>query len=669
MEKPSLLRRIKLFFIGEARNPLDQSIFHNISLVAFFAWVGLGADGISSSCYGPAEAFAALGKHHYLGLIIAAATALTIYVISETYNQVSDLFPSGGGGYVVASHLINPTVGMAAGCALLIDYALTITISIAAGADAVFSFLPPEWIIYKLWFALATVVFMIILNLRGVKESITILMPIFLVFIFSHAIILVYAVVANLFDFPSLIQSTAVDLRASVAEVGVFGVILMLVRSYSLGAGTYTGIEAVSTGMPLMREPKVKTAKQTMRYMVISLSLLVMGLMIAYTFYQIEPVFGRTLNAVLFDKIAGGWPGGYLFVFILLISEAAILFVAAQTGFLGGPRMLANMAADRWAPKRFSLLSDRLVTINGIFIMGIGALLLMVLTNASVGFLVVLYSINVFIDFASAQTGLVRHWWHSRQTISSWKPKIAVAGFGLLLTIFILISVTTIKFNEGGWITLLITGSLFLLMLLIKFNYNSQESQIKKLEPLVDEVEASQPVRQIPVQPNKELEFDPHEKTAVVLVKDFTGIGLKTVFAIFNQFGPVFKNFVFVQVGLIDAAALRGSADVDKVKKKVQNEVGRYVNLMRRHGYHAEGLSLFGIDTVEEVSKMAHQLKETYQNSTFFGGQIVFAKNSLIAKLLHNYTLFSVQERLHKEGIPLFILPIEAGFKGLKTGH
>jgi amino acid transporter len=660
MEKPSFLTRIKLFFIGEARNPLDQSIFHNISLIAFFAWVGLGADGLSSSCYGPPEAFMALSQHPYLAILVALLTTVTIVIISESYNQIIEQFPTGGGGYMVASQLLSPRLGMLSGCALLIDYILTITLSIASGADALFSFLPPALLEFKLAFAVFLLFVLIVLNLRGVKESVTVLMPIFLVFVFTHAFVILYALLTHAFGLPEIARSTVLDIKSSVSEVGWIGMFILVMRAYSLGAGTYTGIEAVSNGLPMLRDPKVKTGKETMKYMVISLASVVFGLMLCYTIFKVQPQAGKTLNAVLFGQITSNWGvWGYSFVLITLISEAAILFVASQTGFLGGPRVLANMAADHWVPKRFALLSDRLVSMNGIVIMGVGAMVLMIASNGSVGFLVVLYSINVFITFFLAQLGMVRHWWSSRQVVSSWKQKISVVGTGLLLTGFILVSVTLIKFHEGGWITLFITGVLVLIMFIIKANYDSHTVLIKRLEPLVDEVESSQPVKYLPVQVLKDAKFDPAEKTAVIMVKDFTGIGLKTVFAIFNQFGPVFKNFVFVQVGLIDAAALRGSADVDKVKKKVQNEVGRYVNLMRRHGYHAEGIGLFGIDTVEEVAKAAHKLKETYPNSTFFGGQIVFPKNSIIAKLLHNYTLFSVQERLHREGIPLFILPIE----------
>ena len=150
--KPSVGRRVKTLLIGSAISPHDQNVFHKLSLIAFFAWVGLGADGLSSSCYGPPEAFLALRSHPHLSIFVALATAVTVFVISTSYSQIIELFPTGGGGYLVASKLLSPTVGMVSGCALLIDYVLTITISIASGADALFSFLPSAWLAYKLEF-------------------------------------------------------------------------------------------------------------------------------------------------------------------------------------------------------------------------------------------------------------------------------------------------------------------------------------------------------------------------------------------------------------------------------------------------------------------------------------------------------------------------------------
>src|SRR5438552_5261797 len=159
--------------IGQRRDVTDPGLFHNLSLVAFLAWVGLGSDGLSSSCYGPEEAFLALGPHTFLALVLALLMALTVFVISASYSQLIELFPTGGGGYLVATKLLGRYPGLVSGSALLVDYVLTIAISIASGADAIFSFLPLTAQAYKLWAAAAAIGLLILLNLRGVKESVT----------------------------------------------------------------------------------------------------------------------------------------------------------------------------------------------------------------------------------------------------------------------------------------------------------------------------------------------------------------------------------------------------------------------------------------------------------------------------------------------------------------
>ncbi len=418
----SLLKTVKRFLIGGSRNPEDKSIFHKLSLIAFFAWVGLGADGVSSSCYGPPEAFLALKEHPHLAIFVALATVITIFIVSTSYSHIIELFPTGGGGYLVASKLLSPSVGMVSGCALVIDYVLTITLSIASGTDAIFSFLPSRLYGYRLDFALFVLAVLILLNLRGTKESVVPLVPVFLTFIATHAIAIVYALVSHLSNFTPVVTGVAEEVRRTTSTLGLGATIFLILKAYSMGAGTFTGIEAVSNGIPILREPKVKTAKHTMLYMAFSLSLMVVGLMLAYLLFRVSFQDGKTLNAVLFEGITHRWPSpwGKTFLLVTLLSEATILVVAAQTGFLDGPRVLSNMALDRWMPSRFANLSNRLVTQNGILMMGIGALVLMIFSKGSVAFLIVLYSINVFITFSLSQLGMVRHWWKFRRREPRW---------------------------------------------------------------------------------------------------------------------------------------------------------------------------------------------------------------------------------------------------------
>jgi len=655
MENIPWFKRFKNIIIGSGRSVQDRSIFHKLSLIAFFAWVGLGADGLTSSCYGPQEAFFALGSHRYLSIFVALGTVLTIFIISASYSQIVELFPHGGGGYLVASKLLSPHLGMISGCALLIDYVLTITVSVASGADAIFSFLPAPWHAHKIAFAIMVVIILIYLNMRGVKESVLPLVPIFIIFLITHVFIIFYAFIKHASNLPQVAASAMNDVHTTASQVGVMGLLFLILRSYSMGAGTFTGIEAVSNGIPVLREPKVQTAKRTMSYMAFSLAFMVFGLIAAYLLFQIKPEAGKTLNAILFEQATASWSWGKWFVLIALFSEATLLFVAAQTGFLDGPRVLANMAADRWFPTRFSSLSDRLVIQKGIFIMGGISVLLMFFTHASVRFLVVLYSINVFITFVLSQAGMVRHWWNYRDRVKEWFTKIFINGVGLLLCSCILVMMVVMKFHEGGWITLFITATLISLAVLTRRHYNGIGIQLRRLNSLVKAVEIQESSVSGPAEPKK---FDAKAKTAVILVKGFNGMGLHTLFGVIKLFGVVFKNFIFLEVGMVDAGNFKGVEDIDKLEAQVKNDLERYVKFMNHEGYYAEGISAIGVDTIEQVSEIAPGIVERFPDVVFFGCQFVFAHDSFVAPLFHNYTVFVLQKRLYREGIPFVILPI-----------
>jgi amino acid transporter len=369
-------RTLSEILLGPPRDVRDPRVFHNLSLVAFLAWVGLGSDGLSSSCYGPDEAFRALGPHQYLAVFLALMTALTVFVISASYSQTIDLFPSGGGGYLVATRLLGPYFGLVSGSALIVDYVLTISMSIASGADAIFSFLPLEWHFAKFSFVLAVVFLMIAMNLRGVKESVLSLLPIFIAFVLMHAWLVGYALISRAYVFPNVVHGAVHEARHGIDTLGFVAIAAIFFRAYSMGGGTYTGIEAVSNGLPILREPRTVTGKRTMIYMAVSLAFLAGGILIGYLLEDVQVAAGKTLNAVLFNRVASQWtflgvPVGLEIITFTLITEGALLFVAAQTGFIDGPRVLATMANDRWLPRRFSNLSARLVTQDGVLAMGL----------------------------------------------------------------------------------------------------------------------------------------------------------------------------------------------------------------------------------------------------------------------------------------------------------
>src|SRR5262245_27101642 len=246
---PTRWERLRTLLLGNAKDPAAPEVFHHISLVAFLAWVGLGADGLSSSCYGPEEAFLALGSHTFLALVLAALMAVTVFVVSASYSQIIELFPTGGGGYLVATKLLGRYPGLVCGGALLVDYVLTISISVASGADAIFSFLPLVYQPYKLWAAALAISALILLNLRGVRESVVVLLPIFFTFLVTHVVVILYSIFAHLDTAPAVISASFHESQTSVHDLGMLGLGLLLLRAYSLGGGTYTGIEAVSNGL------------------------------------------------------------------------------------------------------------------------------------------------------------------------------------------------------------------------------------------------------------------------------------------------------------------------------------------------------------------------------------------------------------------------------------
>jgi len=657
---------VKNMVIGRARNLSDKSLFHNISLVALLAWVGLGADGLSSSCYGPQEAFLALGGHTYLSLFVAAATVLTIIIICTSYSQIIEAFPTGGGGYLVASKLLSPTVGVVSGCALIGDYILTIALSVAAGADALFSLLPeqfqrqaPELIQHqKSEFALCVVVFLTLLNLRGAKESVMLWVPVFFVFVLSYTFAIVWAISAHFGELPDIAHGVVVDVNAGAAEVGWFGLVAVVLRAYSLGAGTYTGIEAVSNGLNTLREPRVQTGKRTMIYMAASLSFVVGGLLLAYLLYHVTPETGKTLNAVLFEKITAAWPpfASRGFVIAAMASSGALLFIAAQTGFFGGPRVLANMAVDRWMPTRFATLSDRLVTQNGVLLLGGAAFMLLFFTAAAVNLLVVLYSINVFITFSLSQLGMVRHWWMDRDKEPKWKNKLLINGFGLLLTGGILVSLCVVKFFQGGWVTLLVTGLLISVAFWVKAHYRQTQKKLFRLNELVDAALADEPVA---AAEEPAVKCDPNARTAVFLVNGFNGLGLHTLLAVVRMFPKVYRNFIFVQVGVLDAGNFKGASEVENLREHSRIEVENYVNYMSKRGFHAEARVALGTDIVEEAAKMCDAIAGKFPQAQFFAGQLVFKDENLVTRWLHNHTVFELQRRLYQNGRPMLILPIQ----------
>jgi amino acid transporter len=653
---------LRRFLLGRPRDPRDPTVFHRISLIAFLAWVGLGADGLSSSSYGPDEAFRALHGHEYLALYLALMTTVTVAIISYCYSLVVEHFPGGGGGYVVATKLLGPVSGVVSGSALVVDYVLTIAISVASGVEALLSFLPSAWQPAKVPLDLVIVLVLLFMNLRGVKESIKFLLPIFLVFLATHAALVLYGVLAHAGAFPAVLSGVHAETTRSVERLGIWAVVLLLFRAYSLGAGTYTGIEAVSNGMQILREPRVATARRTMLYMAVSLAFTAGGILVCYLLWQVSPEPGKTMNAVLLERVmgpwrVGGWPVGGWLVILSLLSEGALLFVAAQAGFIDGPRVLSNMALDSWVPHRFANLSERLVTQNGVVLMAAAAAVLMLYTRGSVSFLVVLYSINVFLTFSLTQLGMLRLWVQQRHANRRWWRYFTAHGVGFLLCATVLVVVTLEKFGQGGWLTFTITSSFIGLCFLVQRHYSAVRREIAKLDQVLSEIppERAEAGEQKP---------DPDTPVAALLVSGYGGLGVHSLLSVQQLFPGYYKGIVFLSVGRVDSGAFKGKAEVEALVESTERNLERYVRLARSLGLKADARYRIGTDVVHDSETLCQEVKAKYPRAVFFLGKLVFAQDRFSYRFLHNDTANSIQRRLQFGGVQTIILPIRIRLSG-----
>ncbi len=649
-QNPGLLSRAWRFLLGKPRDIQDPNTYHQISLIALLAWVGLGADGLSSSSYGPEEAYRTLGQHQYLAVGLALSIAATVFIISYAYSRIIEHFPFGGGGYVVASKLLGPRVGVVSGSALLVDYVLTITTSIAAGTDALFSFLPTQWTHAKLPVEFAAIALLMLLNLRGVKESVSFLAPIFFAFVVTHVILLVGVFVTHGSDLGTAVAQNTESARQGLSTLGFAGLAALFVRGYSMGAGTYTGIEAVSNGIQIMREPKVATAKKTMIYMAASLALTAGGIMIAYVLVHAQPVAGKTMNAVLVEAFAGGWgETGRWFVMLTLASEAALLVVAAQAGFIDGPRVMANMANDSWLPHRFGQISDRLVAQDGVLLISAAAALTLLYTGGDTSALVLMYSINVFVTFSLSQLGMIR-FWLARRKEGGWLRPISVHLVGFLLCASILVVSVLEKFTEGGWVTLVVTSALVAICFLIRDHYRQVRLSLSRLDEILSVLPSEAG--------GDKKAANPKEPTAVLMVGAYSGLGVHALLTVQRIFRGHFKSFVFVSVGAIDSAAMKGVEEVEQVRERAEKSVQQYVELAHRLGLNASGKVAVGTEVVDEVVNLCLEVYREFPAAVFFAGKLVFEQERWFQRLLHNETALQVQRRLQFAGMNAMVLPV-----------
>lgn len=651
----AILGRLRRAVIGPPRNPFDPRVREHIALAAFFAWIGLGADGLSSANYGPELGYLALGEHSHLALYLAVLTGVTVFIIALGYNQVIQLFPTGGGGYRVTTSLLGRHAGLIAGVCLIVDYVLVIAISIAAGVDALFSLLPLSWQPYKPVAGIAAILLLVTLNLRGIKESIAILMPIFIGFLITHGGLILWGIGAHATSFPEVVAASVSETEIVAGSSGWFGVAAMLLAAYSLGGGTYTGIEAVSNNIHVLAEPRVRTGRVTMMYMAVSLAFVASGIILLYLLWDARPTPGQTLNAAVFRQITEGWvlfgqPVGAAIVTVSLVCAGGLLFVAANAGFLGGPSVLANLAADEWVPHQARSLSNRLVTKNNIFLMGTAALVIFVLSRGEVSFLVILYSITVFGAFSLTLLGMCVYWMRVRGTHSEWPGRLLLSGAGFLICAGILITIVWQRFDEGGWITLVIVGALACVCWMVNRHYRTTRELLARADRVF--------TRKVVPAASEPPPLDPSAPTAIFLVGGSIGTGMHSLLWVRRLFPDQFRNFIFVRCGEVDTQSFGGEERLREMTREVDETLDYFVSYCHAHGLAATSFKAFGTDTVKELSRLCERIIAEYPNSIVFASKLIFEDESWWVRMLHNQTALAMQNQLHLRGIQMVILPM-----------
>jgi amino acid transporter len=447
-----MFARIKEFLIGP---PLPTAVLGDKKLNKIRALAAFSPDALSSIAYANQEIFLGLVIAGSAGLAMAFPIGLAItgllVIVGLSYYQTIQGYPSGGGSYVVARENLGTTAGLITGAALLIDYLLTAAVSLTAGVEAIASAIPVLWK-YRVLLAILLLLIMTLSNLRGLKETGTLMsIPVYL-FLFAYLPMLGYGLY-------QLISGGAIAPPVELTQANQTLTLAIILNTFAAGCTALTGIEAISNGVPAFKDPEVKNAGKTLVWMTLLMAILFVGSIGLTQYLGVVAGTDETILSALARRLLGS---GF-FYYLIQISTMLILAVAANTSFAGFPRLAAIIAKDGFLPRQFTGLGDRLVFANGIGMLAVATGVLIVIFSGSSHLLIPLFAVSVFIAYTLSQVGMVRHWWRVRG--GGWLIKVGINGFGALVTCLALLVIVASKFIHGAWISLL------LIILLVSFFY------------------------------------------------------------------------------------------------------------------------------------------------------------------------------------------------------
>jgi hypothetical protein len=380
---------------------------------------------------------------------------------------------------------------------------------------------------------------------------------------------------------------------------------------------------------------------------------------------------------------------GRPFVVVSLLSEGALLFVAAQAGFVDGPRVMANMATDSWLPHRFSALSDRLSMRNGIMLIAAAAFAALFYTRGDVGRLVVMYSINVFLTFSLSNLAMSKFWVGHRKDHPPWAKHLSGHLVALVLCVTILCVTTVEKFVEGGWITLLLTLLVVVVCFLVRRHYNLVTRALRQLDvdlPSPDEValvsSEEEAARPAPGEPPESfatngsaalLEHhgghapDPKRPVAILLVGGYSGLGRHALLTLLRMFPGHFGGVIFVSVAVVDSETFKGADQMAALERRTRRSLLQYERYAQTLEVPAASALAMGTEVAVEVEKIAADLTERYPQALFVAGQLIFEEDTIWNRVLHNETAFMVQKRLQHRGLPMVVVPVRLDLRARRA--
>jgi len=444
-----MLRRLKEILIG---SPLETESLHDQRLTKKSALAILASDNLSSSAYATEEILLALTAGVAIGVAvplyysvpIGLAIGLLTLIVVISYGQTLHAYPTGGGAYTVAKENLGITAALIAGACLLIDYVLTVAVSVAAGIAAVTSAVPALFE-YRIHLCLFAVGVILLANLRGVRESAAVFAGPVYIFIFSAFLLIIVGLVRYLME--GAPPASQADIP-SPSPAWNAAIVFLVLRAFASGCAALTGIEAVAQGVRVFQPPVARNASIVLYTLAGLLASLFLGITVLAYLYGVvpHPDAKETVVSQLARTVFDTGPLYYL----VQAATTAILILAANTSFTGFPRLASVMAQDRFLPRQLANMGDRLVYSNGILLLSLLAAALIVLFNAQVHSLIPLYMVGVFTAFTLSQAGMVAHWRKVRVPEGAWK--IGVNAFGAIATGLVLVVVAVVKFTHGAWL-------------------------------------------------------------------------------------------------------------------------------------------------------------------------------------------------------------------------